>query len=211
MSAECDRSKVDHTARPARSAGFGTDPLSVPSDQPPNGRSSMRWRCWPRSEPPTIAPVNDSSWRLSRALRRLRGFYRPSVMRAETFGGVPNATISAGCRVACRCLEWPEVASGGLRLAATAIRYSFSRGASRRRPEGEQFEDAPRDLKPTWRRGDRSPREMNPNYARRLSLSRTSFEIVVRDLHSSCSTASIGQHCGVAQVRPTVRTKLAMA
>jgi hypothetical protein len=45
-----------------------------------------------------------------------------SAMRVETSGGVPNATMSAGCRVACRRLEWPEVISGGLRLAATAIR-----------------------------------------------------------------------------------------
>src|SRR5713101_7664466 len=47
-SAERDRPEVGHTARPARSAGFGAEPLSGPSDQPPNEEVVDAWPSRPR-------------------------------------------------------------------------------------------------------------------------------------------------------------------
>jgi hypothetical protein len=122
------------------------------------------------SEPPS--PCSDwSTWTKSR-LQALSRVYRPIRWCVSIWmRAVPDQSDE---REVALC----AVASGGLRpfrAFSCRLRLSnppFRLGASHRRPSGEPFEDAPRDIKPSVEElAIPSPQSRNPHYARRGSLS----------------------------------------
>jgi len=98
------------------------------------------------------------------------GVTGPSVVRLDAADDVPAALRSRS-----RWVPLPTDLRPSDSSAATVPTVPVS-GASRRGPMGRQPRSAPRNLRPSWRRGDQSPREMIRNYPRSPRLSSTSFK-----------------------------------
>jgi len=167
-----NRLEVDHRARPARKAGFDTELLCVPSDQPPRREERRRVALFAaRIEPPT---TSGPGLRLVAAtksrLRALRGVTGPSAVRFDAFGYVVERIHE---REVAYCLPLPRMAYGRLGRSQVGCdrQYAVRLRCFSPTPWGGQLEDAPRDLKPPWRGGDRSPLETKSNYAGKWILS----------------------------------------
>ena len=156
VAAEGDRPKGDRLARRTRKGGIQIAPLNARSNRRPGGgRCVADVRDASVSEGPCRASSRDKK---SRATGD-DGIHRPLGGAPVAAGNVPAAVRS---RVALRAVANLPVRPSTLPLRPfQPFRCWVLRAVVPRAAAGS----APRDLKPTWRSGDRSPRETNSNYA----------------------------------------------